>query len=333
MPPTVPALDHLILVVEDNAQIRSVITKALQVENYSTQEAKNGREALKILQDITPDLILSDINMPQMDGIEFYKEIRNIPELTATPFVFLTSSGSPEEIQRGRELGVEDYLVKPIKPADLVRIINARLYRTAQIEVAQVGKAYLDTVKVLANVIEGRDKYTRGHVERVTTYALWTAKALRWDSQNLRTLEFGARLHDIGKIVIPGQVLNKPGRLTDEEWELMQKHPLAGANILKGIKHLHGTLPYILYHHERWDGSGYPKGLAEKEIPIQGRLLALADVYDALTTERPYHPARPHHEVVEIIQDDAGTHFDPKLAPIFIKVVDAKIGQRAKQTA
>lgn len=241
------------------------------------------------------------------------------------PFVFLTSNSEPEDIQRGRELGVEDYLSKPVDPDALVRIIEARIHRASDVEVAHIGQAYLETVKVLANAIEGRDLYTHGHVERVTQYAIAMAKALNWPAQHMRTLEFGARLHDVGKIVIPGRILNKPGQLTDKEWELMKKHTLAGAKMLKDIKHLGGTLPYILYHHERWDGSGYPSGLKEKKIPLEGRLLALADVYDALTTSRPYHPARPHREVVQFIEQRAGIHFDPELAPIFVTMINAQV--------
>ncbi|MBL7161478.1 MAG: response regulator [Anaerolineales bacterium] len=327
---SVPTPDRLILVVEDSAQIRNVISKALEMEGYITRQGKNGLEGLELLKEATPDLILSDVNMPHMDGIEFFKAVRQNSQWTAIPFVFLTSHSTSEDIQRGRELGVEDYLTKPIDPDDLVRIINARLYRTAAVEVAQVGQAYLDTVKVLANAIESRDKYTRGHVERVTTYSLWMAKALKWPAQHIRTLEFGARLHDIGKIVIPGQVLNKPEPFTDEEWNLMKKHTIAGAKMLQEIPHLRGTLPYILYHHEKWDGSGYPKGLKAKKIPIQGRILALADVYDALTTARPYHRARTHEEVVKIIAEESGKHFDPQLVPVFIKIMNAKRAQATK---
>jgi putative two-component system response regulator len=316
-----PALSRLILIVEDSEQIRSIIAQALLLEGYDSVQASNGIEGLNILNERTPDLILSDINMPKMDGIEFLKAVRENPQWTTIPFVFLTSHSTSEDIQRGKELGVEDYLTKPIETDDLVKIISARLYRSATIEVAQVGQAYLETVKVLANAIEGRDRYTRGHVERVTKYSLWIAKALGWPQQHLRMLEFGARLHDIGKVVIPGHVLNKPGKLTDEEWALMKQHTIAGAKMLQGIQHLRGTLPYVLYHHERWDGTGYPKGLKQKEIPIQGRILALADVYDALTTSRPYHSAKPHDEVIEIFKAESGKHFDPQLAPIFIEIV------------
>jgi len=325
MPPTIPTTKRIILVVEDSAQIRGVISRALQMENYATLEAENGWEALRMLRDVTPDFILSDINMPRMDGIEFYKQIRKNPQWNSIPFVFLTSSSSEEEIQHGRELGVEDYLLKPIDPENLVRIIKARLYRLAEVETAQVGQAYLDTVKVLSNAIEGRDRYTRGHVERVTMYGLWLAKALGWPPEHLRMLEFGGRLHDVGKILIPGSILNKNGKLDDSEWELMKKHTIAGAKMIQGVKHLRGTLPYILYHHERWDGTGYPKGLRGKDIPIQGRLLSLADVYDALTTARAYHPARSHSDVVKFIQLESGKHFDPRLAEAFIAVIQHKM--------
>jgi len=326
--PSNPTLNRLILIVEDSAQIRSIIAQSLLMEGYDTEQASDGLKGLEKLKEKVPDLILSDINMPHMDGLEFFQAVRKVPEWTAIPFVFLTSHSTPEDVQRGKELGVEDYLTKPIEPDDLVKIINARLYRSAAVEVAQVGQAYLDTVKVLANAIEGRDRYTRGHVERVTTYSLWIAKALGWPQQHLRMLEFGARLHDIGKIVIPGHVLNNPGRLTDKEWELMKKHTIAGAKMLKGIQHLRSTLPYVLYHHEKWDGTGYPKGLAEKEIPIQGRILALADVYDALTTSRPYHKPKPHEEVLEIMTTESGKHFDPSLTPVFVEIISKMRAQK-----
>jgi putative two-component system response regulator len=328
--PTTPAFEHLILVVDDNQEIRDIITQSLELEGYATIQGENGLEGLDHLKSITPDLILSDINMPKMGGIEFFRNVRNNPSWTTIPFVFLTSHSTPEDIQKGRELGVEDYLTKPIETDNLVKIINARLYRVASVEVAQVGKAYLDTVKVLANAIESRDRYTRGHVERVTRYSLWMAQALKWPSQHIRMLEFGARLHDIGKILIPGSILNKPGHLNEKEWELMKKHPLVGAKMLQNIPHLKGTLPYILYHHEKWDGSGYPKGLMKKDIPIQGRILALADAYDAMASSRPYQKPRSHEETISVILTDSGSHFDPDLTPIFVKIMNDRIPKTKK---
>jgi putative two-component system response regulator len=184
---------------------------------------------------------------------------------------------------------------------------------------AHINQAYLETVNVLANSIEGRDPYTQLHVDRVAMYARWLAEALCWPEAHLRSLEFGARLHDIGKIIVPDHILKKPGALTNEEWALMKQHPIAGAKILHNISHLRPVTAYVLYHHERWDGSGYPQGLKGREIPIEGRLLAIVDVYDALTTIRPYHPARPQHEVQKFLQLRSGTLFDPDLVEIFLK--------------
>ncbi len=310
-----------ILVVEDSPAIRQSLRLALELANYQVYVAENGLGGLEALKEITPDLILSDINMPVMGGIEFYQAIRQNPRWTPIPFIFLTAHDSQDEVQAGKALGVDDYLTKPISDEALAAIINARLLRAAEVQLAQIGLAYLETVNVLANTIEGRDEYTHGHVERVAAYARRMAQAMDWSGEHLRMLEFGARLHDIGKIVIPDQVLNKPGKLTSDEWALMQQHPAAGAKILRSISHLQPTLPYILYHHERWDGTGYPHKLSGKEIPVEGRLLAVADVYDALATERPYHPARPHMEVIQFLQDKAGSQFDPEMVQVFVEVM------------
>lgn len=271
-----------------------------------------------------PDLILSDINMPVMNGVEMYKVIRQNPKWTPIPFIFLTANDSPMEIQQGKALGVDDYLLKPIEGNDLIAILNAKLLRAAEVQLAQIGLAYLETVNVLANTIEGRDQYTHGHVERVAAYTRRMALVMGWSGEYLRLLEFGARLHDIGKIIIPDQVLNKPDKLTPEEWAIMQQHPVAGAKILQGISHLRPALPYILFHHEKWDGTGYPQKLGEKDIPIEGRLLAVADVYDALTTARPYHPARSPAEVMQFLQANAGKHFDATMVQVFVKALELK---------
>lgn len=316
-----PRVTRQILVVEDSTEVRRAIVQVLEIEHYTVHQAEHGKAALKKLEAMTPDLILSDINMPVMDGIAFYKELRKNSRWIPIPFIFLTANDSPENVQAGRELGVEDYLIKPIDYDNLLKIVGARLARTENVEIAHIGKAYLETVTVLANTIEGRDPYTHGHVSRVVHYARSLALALGWKEEHLRMLEIGALLHDIGKIIVPDQILNKTDRLTEEEWKLMKQHPVAGAKILQGISHLQDALPYIMYHHEHWDGSGYPQGLYGKNIPIGGRLLTLADVYDALTTKRPYHPAHPKEEVILFLQYHAGKHFDPELVPVFIQVL------------
>ena len=327
--PTIPLPTKRILLVEDNDAIREGITQHLQIDNFLVVAARDGVEALRALENFAPDIILSDINMPRMDGIAFYREVRKRQEWVAIPFVFLTADNSPQSIRLGRELGVEDYITKPINHRDLLNTINARLLRSAEVEVAHIGQAYLETVKVLANAIEGRDHYTRGHVDRVTQYALWMAEALNWPEVEIRHLEFGARLHDIGKIIIPDEILNKSDKLTPEEWQLMRQHPMAGAKILEEITHLQNVRPLVLYHHERWDGQGYPEGLRGREIPLGARVLAIVDVFDALTTARPYHPARAPQEVLQFIQMNAGKAFDPDLVVVFCEVMEARL-QRKK---
>jgi putative two-component system response regulator len=314
-----------ILLVDDDQISRQGIVQILQIENYSTIQATDGSEALELLRRFNPDLIISDLDMPNLDGIQFYKEIRDNPEWVTIPFIFLAGSNSINELQMGQELGVEDFLLKPIEPDNLIRTIHGKLLRAAELEVAHIGKVYLDTVKVLANAIEGRDRYTRGHVDRVTRYAKMIAHDLRWPPDHLRILELGARLHDIGKIRVPDSILNKPGPLNEEEWEIMKKHPSVGARILRGITHLQPAIPYILYHHERWDGDGYPEGLKGREIPIEARLLTIVDVFDAITTKRPYHSAQDYQEVVELFENESGKHFDPDLVPIFINIINNQI--------
>jgi putative two-component system response regulator len=319
--PTIPITSKRILLVENNVLVRQMLVKTLEIEGYNVLQASDGEAALRYMEQLTPDLIISDIQMPLLSGVELYKIVRDNSLWVAIPFIFLTSSASPEEIKRGRELGVEDYLVKPIDPDDLLRIVHARLLRSMELQVALIDQSYLETVDVLANTIEGRDPYTHGHVERVANYAQTLAEALGWSQELLRMLAFGARLHDIGKIIVPDHILKKPGRLTLDEWNLMKQHPTAGAKILHNIKHLQATVNYALYHHERWDGTGYPHGLKGREIPIEGRLLAIVDVFDALTTSRPYHPARPIDEVHKFLSLRAGTHFDPDLVNVFVDVL------------
>ncbi len=319
--PTIPLVNKRILVVENNSAVREYIARTLEIEGYTILQASDGAVALTILQRTTPELILSDIDMPNLNGFEFYKSVRKDRRWLTIPFIFLLSENSDDLQKRGQALGVEDYLNKPIDSFALIKIINARLLRSSAIQIALLDQAYLETVTVLANTIEGRDLNTSQHVERVTDLARRLAKSLHWPEDHMRMLEFGARLHDIGKIVIPDQILNKPGPLTKEEWEIMKSHTVAGAKILREIKHLRGAIPYALYHHERWDGTGYPYSLHERDIPLEGRVLALVDVYDALTTVRPYHPARPKDEVIQFLRLRSGTHFDPDLVPVFIDLV------------
>jgi putative nucleotidyltransferase with HDIG domain len=193
-------------------------------------------------------------------------------------------------------------------------------------EIFDTHQAHLQTIILLANLIEARDLYTRGHVERVQFNSMELGRALGWTSTALSALEYGALLHDIGKIIVPESILNKPSQLTSEEQDTIQKHAISGAHIIDGVSHLRDARPYILCHHEKWDGTGYPNGLKGFEIPVEGRLLAIVDVYDALTSDRPYHKGIPVPEAIKFLRNEAGKHFDPEMVEVFCKLHEQKTG-------
>jgi len=283
--------DGTILVVEDNDILREGLQILLETEGFQVMSASHGLEAVQQMETNSPDLILSDISMPEMDGFEFYDVVRVRPEWVTIPFIFLTARGEREDVFAGKKLGVEDYLVKPIDRHELLSTIRIRLERSQQLMLAQLQQAYEASLIMLANAIELRDKYTRGHVERVMQYAQLIAKQLGWSEAQIKSLQFGAILHDIGKIYIEGSILRKPGPLDDREWGEMRQHTAVGAELLLNVPYLAGAIPIIRNHHERWDGTGYPDGLAGDQIPIGARIVAVADSFDAITTLRVYQQA------------------------------------------
>lgn len=314
-----------ILLAEDDDFLRTTTKTLLELQGFQVIAYPNGQLALNAFRSVSPDLIISDINMPEMDGYGLLDGIRQLPEGGAVPFLFLSARSERGDVTHARELGADDYIFKPFEPDELLAAVQARLERRRVTEIFDTRQAHLQTIVLLANVIEARDVHTRGHVERVRTYALELGRALNWGPDELVILEYGALLHDIGKVTIPETVLNKPSRLTADELVIIQSHTTAGAKIIEGITHLREALPYVLSHHEKWDGTGYPEGLKVKEIPKEGRLLALADVYDALTSDRPYHLAMKPGDALALIRRDAGSHFDPDMAEVFVRVQQEKL--------
>ncbi len=187
----------------------------------------------------------------------------------------------------------------------------------------QIQQAYLETIRMLAAAVEARDPYTGGHINRVTRFCLAIARRLGWHGEQLSHVEMGAILHDIGKINVDDAILRKPARLTPEEFERMRRHPDIGSQILRGISFLEPVIPYVRHHHERFDGTGYPDRLAGEEIPIGGRLVAVADAFDAMTSERPYHKAQPPAEAIAELQAMAGRQFDPEIVRVFVEAYNA----------
>lgn len=308
-----------ILVVEDDALLLEVMCNILEVEGFEIHPARNGKQALESFVDAKPDLIISDIMMPEMDGYELLKSVRNLPNGVTVPFLFLTARTERADVSRARTLGVDDYLFKPFDAQELINAVRSRLDRRHQVEMFDTRSAHLQTVIMLANVIEARDPYTAGHLERVRRLALNLAFALDWDNEQIVFLEFGAILHDIGKIIVPSRVLKKTGPLDEGEWKLMRRHPEEGAKMLDGVDHLKAAIPYVLYHHEWWNGSGYPMGLSGDKIPREGRLLAIVDAFDAMTTNRPYHVSMMAKDAIEEISQNKGIYFDPDMVDVFIR--------------
>jgi putative nucleotidyltransferase with HDIG domain len=315
--------EETLLVVEDNRVLRSALEEMLTLDGYAVLSAANGREALKQMETVRPDLILSDIAMPEMDGYSFFREVRSHPEWLAIPFLFLTARSDKEDILTGKDLGAEDYLIKPLNYQELVTAVRSRLSRSRQLRMARLKEAYEASLTVLANAIEVRDHYTRGHVERVTAYSLVLAKELGWKGKPLENLRFGAILHDIGKIHIRERILLKTGPLNDGEWVEMKQHPVVGAEMIRSIPYLAPATSAVRHHHEYWDGSGYPDGLKGEEIPMGARIITVADALDAMTTTRPYRAARSLEEAYEEILRCSGTYYDPKVVEAFCRAWEA----------
>jgi putative two-component system response regulator len=353
---SVPTLTEVptILVVDDSPDNLSIMSTMLKGE-YRIKVANNGEKALKIARSAPqPDLILLDIMMPGMDG---YQVCRHLKEDTTTgriPVIFLTARTEVEDEQRGLELGAVDYISKPVSPpivtarvrthlnlkaaADFLRDKNAFLEQEVHRRTGEVQAIQEVTILSLASLAETRDTDTGNHLRRTQHYVKLLAETLRPNprfrtfltDQTITMLFKSAPLHDIGKVGIPDRILLKPGRLEPEEFEIMKSHTTLGRDAIEHAERTLGTKveflriakEIALSHQEKWDGSGYPQGLAGDAIPISARLMALADNYDALTTNRVYRAAFSHEQATEIIVKGRGSHFDPDIVDVFMALQD-----------
>jgi putative two-component system response regulator len=327
---------EILLVVEDNHPLREGLREMLGLEGYIVYTAANGREALEKMESITPDLILSDIAMPEMDGYAFFKKVRERLEWIAIPFLFLTARGEKEDVLLGKDMGAEDYLVKPITRKELVTAVRARLDRSQQLNVATLAQSYEHSLTALANAIELRDPFEQGHVDRVKIYALLLGEQLGVRGKQLENLRFGAILHDIGKIHVSEDILVKPAPLDEHEWAEIKRHSLTGSEMLRDIPYLAGVIPIVRHHHERWDGNGYPDRLLGEEIPLLARIVCLADAFDTMLTTRPYRPALTFEQAYAEVLANAGKQFDPEVVRAFQSICgemnDPSLHLRTKST-
>ncbi len=306
---------HTILTVDDDEVILEVLQGILAREGYQVVQARNGEEALQQVQEELPDLILLDLRMPGMGGLEALQRLKADRLTRLTPVIVLTAYDQ-EKVQALR-LGADDFLAKPFEREELLARMEAHLRWLDAIRNLDDAESILVSI---AKLVEARDAYTEEHVERVARTALRLGEGVGVSGGDLDALRRGALLHDIGKVGISEMILNKPGPLTDEERAEMQRHVLIGEEVCRPLRTLRGALPIIRHHHERWDGRGYPDGLAGEDIPLLARIVAVADVFDALASDRPYRPAWPEEKARAYIREQAGQQFDPQVVEVFVEL-------------
>ena len=321
-----------ILVVEDNSATIEALQAILELDGFQVYPAVHGQQALEILRAEPVDLILADISMPVMDGFELYQQVRKQPEWIGLPFIFLTARGERSDVFKGKELGAEDYLVKPITRQELLASVRSRLERNRVVMLAQMEQSYVAASSLLANAIEQRGRTSPTDVEQVVEYALAISVQLNAGEVIEKALHFGGILHDIGKILIRDEILSKIAALDEDEWAELRLHPILGVRLIENIPYLAQAIPVIRHHHERWDGRGYPDGLSGEQIPLEARIMAVADTLDAMLTSRYYRQALTPEEAYQEIVAASGSRFDPQVVSAFLAAWE-NIYQRIPYTA
>ena len=340
------------MIVDDSAENLRLVGRMLSRQGYQVSAFRIGATALEAARRDPPDLLLLDIDMPVMDGYEVCAAFKRDPTLRAVPVLFLSALRDTEAKVKAFASGGVDYIDKPFRYEEVearvrthlrlhqlqrqLELHNERLVELVDEQVREISDAQAATIEALARLAESRDDDTGLHVERVRTYSLVLADAIRQrgseeipDKTFVDTIHQASPLHDIGKVAIPDAVLRKPGKLTAAEFAIVKTHTVVGAQTLEAVHrrypgnaNIRMALDIVRSHHERWDGSGYPDGLRGQVIPLSARIVALADVYDALRSRRPYKEPWTQEETVVAIVDDSGSHFAPAVVEVFLAVVD-----------
>jgi len=340
-----------ILMIDDTRTNLLFLEEALGDSYKNIYTANDGREGLEIARKILPDIILTDIVMPQMDGFQCIQALKEDPLTREIPVVFLSTLDKTDTKTKGFSLGAVDYITKPFEAAEVKARVDMHLTLKFAHQKLTYQNEYLETlvaerteelaltqeatIAALASLAETRDNETGNHIQRTKNYIQYLALTLRdrgiyrdqLDNKTIKILTSVAPLHDIGKVGVPDRILLKPGKLTEEEFTEMKNHTIYGFNALDRAESRIGNTPFLslakevaISHHEKWDGTGYPKGLKGENIPLSGRLMAIADVYDALISERIYKAPIPHSEAVQIIARGKGTQFDPQIVKAFMDI-------------
>jgi putative two-component system response regulator len=305
----------LVLVIEDDRTQRQMLTRLLEAASYEVVGLADGETGLRAVVEHQPDMVLLDLNLPRLDGFEVCKQLRADPATATLPVIIITGHTSTEDMVAALDAGADDFVTKPFQQVELLarmrsafrlRRVMTSLERAAQI------------VAALSNAVEAKDATLIHHCRWLARHASRVAVHVGLRGEELEAVAYGALLHDVGKIGVPGYLLRKEGPLTEDEWGLMRQHPEIGERICAPLTASRGFAPVIRHHHERFDGRGYPDGLRGAAIPLGARIVAIADAYEAIVHGRPYQPAKPHAQALEELNRLRGKQFDPDLVPIFL---------------
>ena len=313
-----------VLVVDDMATNRMLVKQALKGPEFDVIEAESGVKALELLPEQPLDLVFLDVMMPEMDGFQVCEAIRKDPNYSLLPIIMLTSLGDSDDVVHGMAAGADDFLNKPFIDEELLARARAAVDRKRLTDRLDDTESVLFS---LARMVEARDAGTGGHCDRLMHTGVLFGKALDLPYEDLDALRKGGVLHDIGKLGIPDSVLLKPGKLSQEEWQVMKQHTTIGAALCSPLASMRRTVKIVRHHHEHWNGSGYPDGLKGKDIPLLARVFQIVDAFDALGSARPYKPALPVERVIRIMKDEAKRGlWDPDLISIFLDMVETTPG-------
>ncbi len=308
-----------ILIVDDDTANRELLESILEISSFSVVSAGDGRQALIEFERTSPDLVLLDVQMPILDGFEVCRKLKSNPGTRLTPVVLVTALSATEDRVRGLEAGADDFLIKPVDRSELLARVRSLLSLKAFTDELEQAETVLFS---LAQSIEGKDPYTEGHCQRLSDYSAYLGERMGLPLEQITALRRAGVVHDIGKIAVPDAILLKPAKLTPEEFKVMQQHPLVGERICGPLKSFRLVLPIIRHHHEKLNGTGYPDGLKGDQIPLTARILQVVDVFDALTTLRPYKRALSISETLEVMDEEVKKGWwDPDIFSQFKQLV------------
>jgi putative two-component system response regulator len=304
-----------VLIVDDHCESGLMLSRLLELSGHTVEVVYNGVAAFQAIETRPPDLVVLDVQLPDMDGYTICARLKHDPATWRIPVILVTGYGANEARLRSIEAEADEYLQKPVNPQELelwVRTLLRAKRRNDLLERAD------DVIFALARAIEAKDSYTEGHLQRMAAYAVAMGRQLGLGRDEMTALRYGALLHDVGKLGIDEMIIRKGGPLTPAEYRLMQQHPVIGERIVQPLHMAAAVAPIVRHHHERWDGRGYPDGLAGENIPLGARIVAVADAFDAMTTQRPYNRILSFEEARARLAAGAGMYWDPHVVAIFV---------------